>query len=505
LLHGRILKSVVIIGSGFAGLSAACFMAKAGWKVTVLEKQSTPGGRARQLKAEGFTFDMGPSWYWMPGVFEHFFDCFEKKVNDYYQLHRLDPSYRIYWHKEYMDIPAGYDALKNLFNTVEPDSGNMLDKFMEEALFKYEVGINKLVHKPGQSLSEFVDWDIIKGVFKLDVFTSMKSHIGKHFKNEQLQQLLEFPVLFLGALPEKTPALYSLMNYADIKLGTWYPHGGMYKIVEGIFKLATELGVKFHFNHNVVSINVEEGVVKNIVAETIAEDQQQTVSATFECDVVIGGADYHFIEKKLLPDEYRSYSDAYWNNRVMAPSCLIFYVGLNKKLNDVLHHTLFFDESFEVHGKEIYTSPQWPTKPLFYVSATSVGDNSVAPKGCENLFFLIPVASGLHGDSEELRDKYFDGILMRYESKIGQPVKDSIVFKKSYSVSNFMEDYNAFKGNAYGLANTLMQTAVLKPGCKSKKVKNLFYTGQLTVPGPGVPPSLISGEVVAKEILRQFA
>ena len=496
------MKKVVIIGSGFASLSTACFLAKADWDVTIVEKQSMPGGRARRLYAEGFVFDMGPSWYWMPDVFERFFNCFGKKVSDYYLVERLDPSYRIYWPEDSMDISADYNTLKNLFETIEAGSGVMLDKFMKEAQYKYEVGINKLVHKPGQSIAEFIDLDLIKGIFKLDVFTSMKRHIGKHFKNNKLQQLLEFPVLFLGALPKDTPALYSLMNYADVKSGTWYPQGGMYKIVEGMYQLATELGVKFNFNHNVSKLDVEEGIVKKVHAEVISNHEIKAVA--FDADVVVGGADYHFIESNLLPPQYRSYSEAYWAKRVMAPSCLIYYVGLNKKLDNVLHHTLFFDVSFDVHGKEIYTAPQWPTKPLFYVSVTSVSDDSVAPVGCENLFFLIPVAAGLEGDTEKLRDKYFEDIINRYEERIGQSVKDAIVYKKSYSVSNFIEDYNAFKGNAYGLANTLMQTAVLKPSCRSKKIKNLFYTGQLTVPGPGVPPSLISGEVVAKEIDKHF-
>ena len=478
-------------------------MAKAGWNVTVLEKQNTPGGRARQLKVQDFTFDVGPSWYWMPDVFERFFNCFGKNISDYYQLDRLDPSYRIYWPEDSMDIPANYNALKNLFENIEQGSSFMLDKFMKEAQFKYEVGINKLVHKPGQSIAEFADIDLIKGVFKLDVFTSMKKHIGKHFKNKQLQQLLEFPVLFLGALPENTPALYSLMNYADVKLGTWYPKGGMYKIVEGIYRLALELGVNFKFNYNVVKIDIEGNIAKKVFAETLNKNQEMT-TVSFDADVVVGNADYHFIETNLLPLAYRTYSENYWDKRVLAPSCLLYYVGLNKKLNKVLHHTLFFDVSFDVHGKEIYTTPQWPTKPLFYVSVTSVSDDSVAPEGFENLFFLIPVAAGLQGDTEELRDKYFEDILERYETRIGQSVKDAIIFKRSYSVSNFIEDYNAFKGNAYGLANTLMQTAILKPACRSKKVKNLFYTGQLTVPGPGVPPSLISGEVVAKEIVKHF-
>jgi phytoene desaturase len=495
------LKKVVVIGSGFAGLSAASFMAKAGWDVTILEKHNTAGGRARQLIEDGFTFDMGPSWYWMPGVFERFFQSFGKEVEDYYQLSRLDPSYRIYWSDDVWDIPANYNELKLLFEKAEPGSSAMLDNFINEAAYKYEVGINKLVHKPGQSLLEFVDWELVKGVLKLDVFNSIKQHVGKHFKHSKLRELLEFPVLFLGALPRDTPALYSLMNYADIKLGTWYPQGGMFQIVAGMVGLAKELGVKFYFNQNVTAINIENGLAKKVLASNTSNPSN---TQTFPADVVIGGADYHFIESKLLPPQYRSYTEKYWDKRVLAPSCLLYYVGLNKKLGGILHHTLFFDVSFDEHGKEIYTQPEWPSKPLFYVCAASVSDSTVAPNGCENLFFLIPVASGLEGDSEALRDRYFKDILKRYENRIGQQVEAFIIYKKSYAVSDFKNDYNSFKGNAYGLANTLLQTAVLKPGLRSKKVKNLFFTGQLTVPGPGVPPSLISGEVVSKEVVKHF-
>ncbi len=493
------IKKVVIIGSGFAGLAAAAFMAKAGWDVTVLEKQSHPGGRARQLLAEGFVFDMGPSWYWMPDVFERFFEQFGKKVSDYYTLDRLDPSYRVYWPEGMTDIPADYESLRNLFETMEPGSGVHLDKFLKEAAYKYEIGINKLVHKPGQSLMEFMDIDVIKGVFKMDVFTNMKSHIGKYFKNPKLRELLEFPVLFLGALPQNTPALYSLMNYGDIKLGTWYPRGGMHKIVEAMYTLALELGVHFSFSTNIVAIEVEDGLAKKVIGLNAALDNLE-----FPAAVVISGADYHFTETMLLPPALRTYSNKYWENRTMAPSSLLYYIGLNKKLENVLHHSLFFDTDFGLHGKEIYTTVQWPTAPLFYVSAPSVTDASAAPAGCENLFFLIPVASGLEGDTAELRDRYFEKILERFEKRIGQSIKENIIYKSSYSISNFIKDYNSFKGNAYGLANTLMQTAVLKPTCRSKKVKNLYFTGQLTVPGPGVPPSLISGEVVAKAVQKNY-
>lgn len=481
-------------------MSAAAFMAKAGWAVTVLEQHETPGGRARQFNAQGFLFDMGPSWYWMPDVFERFFACFGKKVSDYYQLERLSPSYRIYWPDGPMDIPADYEALAQLFESLEPGSSAKLDKFMQEAAYKYEVGINKLVFKPGRSLKEFADMDLVKGVFKLDVFTSIQKHIHKYFTHPKLRQLLEFPVLFLGALPQDTPALYSLMNYADIKLGTWYPQGGMYQIVAAMHCVAQEQGAHFIFNKKVTGISIKG---KNAYAVT-ALNMGTGATETYEADAVISGADYHFTETELLPQAYRSYSEGYWAKRVMAPSCLLYYVGLNKKLDNLLHHSLFFDTSFDVHGKEIYSNPAWPTDPLFYVSATSVTDSTAAPAGCENLFFLIPVAAGLQGDTEAVRDQYFTQIMARFERHLGQSVQPHIVYKKSFAVSDFVSEYNSFRGNAYGLANTLMQTAILKPACHSKKVDNLFYTGQLTVPGPGVPPSLISGEVVAKQVIKQF-
>ncbi len=496
------MKKVIVIGSGFSGLSAASFMAKAGWNVTVLEKHSIPGGRARQLKIQGFTFDMGPSWYWMPEVFENYFANFGKQVSEYYSLQRLDPSYRIYWKDSLLDIPAEYEKLKALFESIETGSAKQLELFLEEAVYKYEVGINKLVFKPGQSYNEFLDWNLIKGLFKLDVITSIREHVNKFFTNPKLRQLLEFPILFLGALPSDTPALYSLMNYADIKLGTWYPAGGMYKIVEGMHNLAEELGVKFLFNKTVNKINFKNNIATGITVKNSGTDKQELEE--YESDVIIGSADYHFIETELLPEKLRSYTLKYWKKRQMAPGCLLYYIGLDKKLKNIVHHSLFFDVSFEKHSQEIYGLPQWPDEPLFYVSATSATDNSVAPYGCENLFFLIPIAAGLQGDCTEIREKYFDKIINRFEKHTGQVIKESIIFKQTFGPNDFINEYNAFKANAYGLANTLLQTSVLKPSCRSKKVKNLFYTGQLTVPGPGVPPCIISGEVVAKQVLKHF-
>lgn len=484
-------NKVAIIGAGFSGLSAACYAAKYGFDVTVYEKHEQIGGRARSYESDGFTFDMGPSWYWMPDVFEKFFADFEKNVSDYYDLMRLSPGYRIFFKDDQLDVPASPEGIYQLFEKYEPGSSKNLEQFLAEAKYKYNAGMHDLVYKPGVSVSELLDIRLVSGIFKLDVFKSMSSHVRKFFKNEKLIQLLEFPVLFLGALPENTPALYSLMNYADLALGTWYPMGGMQKISQAMYTLAKELGVKFETNVDIKKIGVEQGVAKYLTAD-------KTYS---QFDAVISSADYHFTEQKLLEPQYRKYSQDYWDSRKMAPSCLIYYIGVKGRVDHLLHHNLFFDEDFGVHAKDIYSHPKWPENPLFYVCCPSKTDPGVAPAGHENLFILIPVAPGLD-DTPEIRNSYLKVVLSRLKAKTGFDVAANILHLRSYAPGNFVNDYNAFKGNAYGLANTLLQTAHLKPGIRNKKVKNLFFAGQLTVPGPGVPPALISGKLAAEQVLN---
>lgn len=487
------MEKVIVIGSGFAGMSAACFLAKEGYEVTILEKHDRPGGRARSFSTNGFSFDMGPSWYWMPDVFERFFAQFNKSVSDYYSLKRLDPSYQVFWQDGKTELPADYEQLKALFEQIEKGAGNALDRFMKEASYKYDAGINTFVHKPGLSVTEFMNMEVAKSVFKIDLFGNMHKHVRSYFSDPKLLQLTEFPILFLGALPENTPALYSLMNYADMKLGTWYPMGGMVQIVNAMYSLALSLGVQFKFNEDVQHINVIGSHANKV----------ETINNTYHADIVVAACDYHHCETKLLDKQYSNYSDKYWEGRSMAPSSLLYYIGVDKKVDGLLHHNLFFDAPFNKHAAELYTKPQWPEDPLMYVCAPSKTDDSVAPEGCENLFALIPVAPGLE-DNDEIQERYYNKVINKIEQHTNQSISDNVVYKRSFAYRDFVSDYNSFKGNAYGLANTLKQTAILKPSIKNKKVKNLFYTGQLTVPGPGVPPSLISGEVVAKQIQRSL-
>ncbi len=482
-------KKIIVIGAGFSGLSTATELASKGYEVEIFEKNEQAGGRARVFQEKGFTFDMGPSWYWMPDIFDQYFERFGKKTSDFYTLKRLDPSYSVVLSDdEVVDMPADYGQLRSLFESIEPGAADSLDRFLEQAAYKYKVGIQEFVWKPSISIGEFLSLRLLVDAIRMDVFQSFYTHVRKYFKSSTLLKLMEFPILFLGAISQNTPAMYSLMNFAEIKLGTWYPMGGMHQIVKGMVELAQSKGVQIRLNTQVTGFSIVGGEVKGV----------KTENGVFEADAVVASADYHHVET-LLGESHRNYDEAYWDKRVMAPSSLLFYLGVNKRLPRLKHHNLFFDRDFSVHSHEIYTDPAWPSDPLFYASAPSVTDPSVAPEGCENIFLLIPVAPDLD-DTEEMREKYFDQLMDRLEAYCGVSIRDAIVYKRSYAHKDFKQDYHAFKGNAYGLANTLMQTAFLKPSLKNKKVGNMFYTGQLTVPGPGVPPSLISGIVVAKEV-----
>lgn len=483
-------KKIAVIGSGFSGLSAAAYAAKAGNEVHVFEKHGQPGGRARQFSTkEGYVFDMGPSWYWMPDIIDSFFTDFGQKTSDFFELISLNPQFELTFSGEKISVPAHYEDLKKLFENIEPGAGHQFEKFMQSAKFKYEVGMKEFVHKPCYNWGEFVSLKIANSAFKLDLFTNFRSYVSKYFSDKKLRTLMEFPVIFLGASPKNIPALYSLMNYGGYALGTQYPLGGFYQLVLAMQKVAENQGAFFHFNHIVEKINLTGSRVTSLIIN----------GAYHEFDAVIASSDYHHAES-LLPEEFKNYDKTYWESRTFAPSSLIYYLGIKEKIPGLTHHTLFFEHELDDHINCIYGDKRWPEKPLFYCCCPSKTDPGLAPDNRENLFLLMPVATGIH-DDDATRELYLKEMLSRIEKHTGmEDLYAKIEYKRSYCVRDFVEDYNAYGGNAYGLANTLKQTAVLKPKIRNKKVHNLFYTGQLTVPGPGVPPSVISGKIVANEV-----
>lgn len=484
-------KEITIIGGGFSSLAASCYLAKAGYKVVLLEKNDQIGGRARRLTKDGFTFDIGPTWYWMPDVFENFFKDFNKAPSDYYELEKLNPAYRVYFgNSDFIDIPDNPESIAEVFEKNEKGSGDVLNKFLSKAKDNYGIAINKLVYNPGLSPLELITKDTI---VRLPLFfKSISKQIRFQFKDKKIQQIMEFPVLFLGAKPSNTPAFYNFMNFADFGLGTWHPKKGMYVVIEAMEKLARSLGVEIITNQNVEKIETKSGTATSI----LVNGKSRAV------DILLSGADYAHTES-LLDITSRGYTTKSWEKKTFAPSSLLFYVGFDKKIENVEHHTLFFDTDFDEHARTIYDDPSWPSEPMFYASFPSRTDSYAAPEGKEAATFLIPLAPGIE-DTEELREKYFKIIIKRLEKLTNQKLEYNVLFKESFCINDFIKDYNSYKGNAYGLANTLLQTAFLRPKIKSKKIDNLFFTGQLTVPGPGVPPSLISGKVVAEQILNQI-
>ncbi len=487
-------KKAVVIGGGFGGLSASSYLAKAGWDVTLLEKNSDVGGRARVWRKDGFVFDMGPSWYLMPEVFEQFFADLGRSRQDYYELYQLEPYYRVFFGAgESVDIDRNLDRTKGIFDTFEPGGGEKLVRYLKQAEYKYNIAMSEFLYREYRSLFDFFNRRLMLEGTKLNVFQNLDRFVGRYFSDRRAKQILEYAMVFLGASPKNAPALYSIMSHVDLNLGVWFPRGGMASFVDGTRRLAEEHGVRVLTDHPVRRIVVENGRAVAVEAD----------GSSFDADLVLANADYPHVETTLLEERYRSYPAKYWKKRVMAPTMFIVYLGLNRKIPELVHHNLYFDPEWNNHFSAIFDKPAWPETFSYYVSSASYDDPGVAPEGHENVFFLLPVASGLD-DTDEIRSHYYERLIDHLEGLIGTTIRESIVISRIFSHRDFAADYNAYQGSALGIAHTLGQTAVFRPSQRSRKVKNLFYSGQYTHPGVGVPMTFIASKIIAESINREL-
>ena len=483
-------KKAVVIGAGFAGIASACFLAKEGFEVVVLEKNKDMGGRARVFDAKGVRFDMGPSWYLMPEVFEHFFEVFGKKPSDYYKLNKLDPGYRMWFdNEEVIDISNSLEKNKKLFDELEENGGEKLEAYLKDAKYKYDTAMEKFVRRSYLRWQNLMIPQLFIDGLRLKILENIEGHVNRYFSSDKARKILEYSIVFLGGSPKNTPSLFSMISHTDFTQGVYYPMGGIGEVIKGMVALGKELGVKFVGGEEVEKINTKDGLAESV----------ETKKQKYECDVVVGNADYWHIETKLLSEEARNYDQKYWDERIVAPSAFIIYLGVGKRIKALKHHNVFVQHDWKKHFDEIFEDPKWPSAPSYYVSCPSKTDDGVAPKGKENLFVLVPVASGL-GEDEKLKKAYRDKILSDLEERIGEKFQDEIEYEKIFSVSDFASSYNAFKGTALGLSHSFWQTAYFRPHQRSSKVSNLYFAGQFTHPGIGTQMALISGEIAASLI-----
>lgn len=485
-------QSVVVIGSGFGGLSTACYLADAGADVTVVEKNGGLGGRASRLEAEGFRFDMGPSWYLMPDVFERFFGDFGRSPDDYYATERLDPHYRIFFKDgDEIDVSPDLEETKETFEEYESGAGEALEEYLEKSELNYEVGMEQFVYEDRPRFRDWADLDVLRNARGLSLVGSMQDHVEEYFEDPKLQQVMQYTLVFLGGSPTNTPALYNLMSHVDFNLGVHYPEGGMGGVVGGIAELGSELGVSYRTDQPVTAIEGRAGGFK-----VEARD-------TFLPDLVVSDADYAHTELDLLPPEKRGYSEKYWDSRTYAPSAFLLYLGVEGDVEELAHHTLVLPTDWEEHFEKIFEEPEWPDDPAYYLCVPSKTDDTVAPDGCSNLFALVPVAPGLD-DRPVIRESYRDLVLRDIAEHTGVDLKDRIVFEEVFTVDDFADRYNSMRGTALGLAHTLDQTAVFRPPHRSKAVDGLYFTGSYTTPGIGVPMCLISGQLTAEAVAADY-
>jgi len=489
------MKKCIVIGAGISGLSTAALLAQAGYDVTILEKNAQPGGRAGVIKADGFTFDMGPSWYLMPEVFEHFYASVGKRSQDYFKLKQLSPSYKIFFDKETtVSVPAQLKKTLALFEKLEPNGAQKLTEYLQQSKFLYEEAIKHFMYQDYRSIFDFFRKDILINGPKMHIFESIDAFTKRYFISDLARKILMYNIVFLGGTPTNTPALYSLMSHIDFELGVWYPMGGISVFIDSLVKIATEKGVKIKYNQDVRKLSVvSDHAISSVV----------TQKRSFEADLVVASGDYPHTEMNLLSPADQSYPASYWKKKTIAPSAFILYLGISKKIEKLEHHTLFLDHDWMKHFDSIFNNPSWPEEPSYYVCAPSKTDPSVAPKGMENLFILVPVAPGLK-DTPAVRKQYTKKILSHLEELIGQKFQDDIVYLKTFAHNDYQSLYHAYQGTALGLSHTVFQSALFRPAHQSKKVHNLFYTGQYTHPGIGMPTCLISSQITAQAVIKKY-
>lgn len=489
------MARIAIIWSGFWWLSAAIHCAHWWHEVDVYEKNEQVGGRASVLKKNWFRRDMWPSWYLMPDLFEEFFQWFWLERKDFINLTPIDPSYRIYFKDsgKHIDVYKNVERNREAFEEIEPGSTDKLIDYLKISKHQYEVAMKEFVIKNYDSIRDFFTRRMMTEWRKMNVLSNLHNHVKKYFKTDEMQKIMEYPLVFLWTAPSSAPALYNIMTHVDFNGWVWYPDGWIYAIIDALSKIAISKWVNFYLNSPVKEIVVDAWIASWIIVNWELK----------KYDAIISNADYHFTETKLLDTKRQTFGQSYRDKKIMAPSGFILYLWVKGEVTWLDHHTLIFCKDWAKNFDDIFKDKVAPADPSLYVCCPSKSDKSVAPEGYENLFVLVPFPPGI-----ELRDKeqkaYRDKVLSIIEDEIGDKFTDRIVEEEFFCVKEFKERYNAFQWSALGLAHTLKQTAIFRPNTISKKVKNLFYAWGYTNPWIWMPMCLISWKLAYERVEKLF-
>ena len=486
------MKTAAIIGGGISGLATAALLAKHGYSVTLYEKNEMVGGRAMIFKQDGFTFDMGPSWYHMPEVFERYFNLFDKKPTDFYDLIKLDPQYKVFFSpNDCIEIEGNLEKNLELFERIEKGAKDTMKNYLSACKIQYEAANKAILYKNFDTWADIFQTDLIKEAKKMYVFKNLEDHLNTYFKSKKIKNILKIPVVFIGQNPKTAPAFLSLFSHIDLTIGVHYPMHGIYAFIDALVTLCKLYNVTIKCNEEVKKITCTKSKATTIV----------TNQGEFPVDTVVSGADYAHTETNLLDKEYQSYPSSYWESKEIAPSAFIMYLGVNKKIPHLFHHNYIIPADLDTQLSEQFKGNSLPNDPLIYISCPSKTDNSVAPANSENIFVTIAIPTTIEL-SNELKRTYADNIIAKIEEYTQTKFKEDIVVEKIFTIDDFKTTFNAWRGTSIGLSQSLMQSAILRPHHRSSKVKNIYFTGQYTHPGIGMPMCLISAELVVNLIIN---